>query len=74
MEMFTTKWPSLDPNLHIENFKLYWKAAGRPMKDWDAAFQKWMNTEESRAKQFSKPKKPKTDWDALMKYAEDSDA
>ena len=73
MEMFQTKWPSLDPNLHIENFKLYWKAAGRPMKDWDAAFQKWMNTEESRAKQFSKPKKPKTDWDALMKYAEDSD-
>lgn len=51
MEMFQTKWPSLDPNLHIENFKLYWKAAGRPMKDWDAAFQKWMNTEESRAKQ-----------------------
>ena len=73
MGMFQTKWPSLDPNLHIENFKLYWKAAGRPMKDWDAAFQKWMNTEESRAKQFSKPKKPKTDWDALMKYAEDSD-
>lgn len=72
LEMFATKWPSLDSNLHIENFKLYWKASGKPMKDWDAAFQKWMNTEESRAKQFGRSKK-KTDWDALEAYARESD-
>ena len=71
--MFDTKWPNLDAALHTENFKLYWKASGKPMKDWEAAFQKWMNTEESRAKKFAKPKSEDTNWDELRRWAKEKD-
>ena len=71
--MFDTKWPNLDRELHTENFKLYWKASGKPMKDWEAAFQKWMNTEEARAKKFAKPKAQETNWDELRRWAKETD-
>ena len=71
--MFNTKWPNLDRELHTENFKLYWKASGKPMKDWEAAFQKWMNTEEARAKKFAKPKAQETNWDELRRWAKEKD-
>lgn len=50
MEMFTTKWPDLDPVYHIEQFKLYYLSKGTKHKDWSLTFQRWMNTEQARAK------------------------
>jgi len=52
LEMFETKWPSLldERDYHIEQFKLYWLASGKPMKSWDLTFQKWMNTESKRSR------------------------
>ena len=52
MDMFVTKWPDVDSALQIENFKLHWHANAKPMKNWDLVFQKWMNTEQDRAKRF----------------------
>ena len=71
IEMFSTKWPSLLPEMdyHIEQFKLYWLGTGKPMKSWDLTFQKWMNTEQKRA-----PKRKGTDWDALERWAREQDA
>lgn len=70
IEMFSTKWPSLMPEMdyHIEQFKLYWLGTGKPMKSWDLTFQKWMNTEQKRA-----PKRKGTDWDALERWAREQD-
>lgn len=53
-EMFVTKWPDVDTALQTENFKLHWWASGKTMKNWDLAFQKWMNTEQDRASKFKK--------------------
>jgi hypothetical protein len=71
LEMFSTKWPGLVPNrdYHIENFKLYWLASGKPMKSWALTFQKWMNTEQLR---ISK-RKPEVDWDELERWAKEQD-
>jgi hypothetical protein len=70
IEMFSTKWPSLLPEMdyHIEQFKLYWLGTGKPMKSWDLTFQKWMNTEQRRA-----PKRKGTDWEALDRWAREQD-
>lgn len=70
ISMFATKWPSLQPEMdyHIEQFKLYWLASGKPMKSWELTFQKWMNTEQRRA-----PKRQGTDWDALEQWAREQD-
>ena len=71
LEMFSTKWPDLVPNrdYHIENFRLYWLASGKPMKSWALTFQKWMNTEQLR---LSK-RKPQTNWDELERWAREQD-
>lgn len=50
MEMFKTKWPDLDPDYHIEQFRLYYLATGKKYRDWGLTFQKWMNSEQARAK------------------------
>jgi len=54
MAMFVTKWPDVDTRLQTENFCLHWRSNGKPMKNWDLAFQKWMNTEQERAKRFAR--------------------
>jgi hypothetical protein len=71
LEMFSTKWPGLVPNrdYHIENFKLYWLASGKPMKSWALTFQKWMNTEQLRTSK----RKPEVDWDELERWAKEQD-
>jgi hypothetical protein len=71
LEMFDSKWTALVPNrdYHIENFRLYWLASGKPMKSWNLAFQKWMNTEQLR---HSK-KKTTTNFDDLEKWAREQD-
>ncbi len=70
IEMFQTKWPNLhaEKDYHIEQFKLYWLASGKPMKSWDLTFQKWMNTESKRA-----PKRQTTNWDDLDRWAREQD-
>lgn len=64
LEMFKTKWPELDAdqNYHIENFKLYWLASGKPMKSWDLTFQKWMNTEQNRQSKLPKKSQDLDSW------------
>lgn len=52
MDMFVTKWPDVDTALQVENFKLHYWGSGKAMKDWSLTFQKWMNTEQDRAKRF----------------------
>lgn len=71
LEMFDSKWTALVLNrdYHIENFRLYWLASGKPMKSWNLAFQKWMNTEQLR---HSK-KKPENNFDDLEKWAREQD-
>lgn len=49
--MFKTKWPDIDPDYNIEQFKLYYLASGKKHKNWDLTFQKWMNQEQQRAKE-----------------------
>lgn len=48
--MFVSKWPDLDPAYHSEQFKLYYLSKGTKHKSWDLAFQRWMNSEQARAK------------------------
>ena len=50
LEMFKTKWPEIDPNYHIEQFKFYYWGKGTKHKDWSLAFQRWMGQEQQRAK------------------------
>ena len=71
LEMFETKWPALvtAKDYHIEQFKLYWLASGKPMKSWALTFQKWMNTEQQRYK----TRKPHSNWDDLEKWAREQD-
>lgn len=65
LEMFAEKWPALkaQEDYHIEQFKLYWLGTGKPMLNWDATFQKWMNREQAQASK----RQPKIDWDAWAK-------
>jgi hypothetical protein len=67
IEMFETKWPGLldQREYQIEQFRLYWLASGRPMKNWDLAFQKWMNTEQQRASKSSDQDRLKKEWGTL---------
>ena len=44
--MFETKWPDLDPEYNIEQFKLYYHSKGTKHKDWELAFQRWMHKEQ----------------------------
>jgi len=46
LEMFPTKWPSLDAEWETENFINYWLGSGKPKADWDRTFQGWMNRNE----------------------------
>jgi hypothetical protein len=71
LEMFKTKWTALVPNrdYHIENFRLYWLASGKPMKSWSMAFQKWMNTEQLRQSK----KKHENNFEDLEKWAREQD-
>ena len=71
--MFETKWPDVDQELHTENFKLHWWSTGRTMKRWDLAFQKWMNTEQDRAKKFNNRYNSKNDWNELDRWAKEQD-
>jgi hypothetical protein len=68
IEMFTTKWPNLhaEKDYHIEQFKLYWLASGKPMKSWDLTFQKWMNTENRKATpKMSEQERIRREWGNL---------
>jgi len=49
MEMFATKWPDIDPDYHIEQFKLYYLSKSTKHKDWSLTFQRWMNSEQSKS-------------------------
>ena len=71
--MFETKWPDVDQELHTENFKLHWWSTGRTMKRWDLAFQKWMNTEQDRAKKSNNRYNSKNDWNELDRWAKEQD-
>jgi len=71
--MFETKWPDVDQELHTENFKLHWWSTGRTMKRWDLAFQKWMNTEQDRAKKSNNRYNLKNDWNELDRWAKEQD-
>ena len=59
MAMFKTKWKDIQPEYHIEQFKLYYWSKGTKMKDWRLTFQRWMNTEQSRAESVPSWKKSK---------------
>ena len=50
LDMFKTKWPDIDPNYHIEQFKLYYWGKGTKNKDWSLTFQRWMSQEQQKAK------------------------
>jgi len=71
--MFETKWPDVDQELHTENFKLHWWSTGRTMKRWNLAFQKWMNTEQDRAKKSNNRYNSKNDWNELDRWAKEQD-
>lgn len=49
IEMFATKWPDLDPDYNIEQFRLYYLSKGTKHKNWELTFQRWMNSEQARA-------------------------
>ena len=49
MGMFETKWPDINPDYHIEQFKLYYLAKGTKHKDWSRTFQRWMGQEQEKA-------------------------
>ena len=49
MDMFQSKWPDLNSDYHIEQFKLHYLSKGTKLKDWSMAFQRWMNQEQDRA-------------------------
>jgi hypothetical protein len=49
LEMFATKWPDIDPDYHIEQFKLYYLSKSTKHKDWSLTFQRWMNSEQSKS-------------------------
>lgn len=52
-----------DPDSQIEAFRDFYKANGKLMKDWEAAFRGWLR----KAKEFSKPDKQaqaKKEWEA----------
>jgi len=71
--MFQSKWPDVNQELHTENFKLHWLSTGRAMKRWDLAFQKWMNTEQDRAKKSNTRYSSKNDWNELDRWAKEQD-
>lgn len=49
LEMFKTKWPDINPDYHIEQFKLFYWGKGTKHKDWSKAFQRWMLQEQQKA-------------------------
>jgi hypothetical protein len=68
MELFETKWSNIhaEKDYHIEQFKLYWLASGKPMKSWDLTFQKWMNTENRKATpKLSEQERIRREWGNL---------
>jgi hypothetical protein len=55
LEMFATKWPSLDRDYEIDQFVNYWLATGGAKADWDRAFQVWMAKNEKEAQTRRRP-------------------
>jgi len=55
LEMFATKWPSLDRDYEVDQFVNYWLATGKPKADWDRAFQVWMAKNEKEAQTRRRP-------------------
>lgn len=49
LEMFQSKWPDVNQELETENFILYFTGEGRKKRDWDKAFQMWMNKAQAHA-------------------------
>lgn len=49
MDMFTTKWPNLDPDYEVEQFINYWHSVTKRKADWDLTFQVWMNKNQKDA-------------------------
>ena len=70
LEMFATKWPSLEPEWETENFINYWIGSGKPKADWDRTFQGWMNRNErdnqNRIGRKSQPKLSNAERAALL--------
>lgn len=56
LEMFKTKWPLLNAEREIENFKLYYLEKRTKHKNWDLTFQRWMNQNQDQAEKRNKPK------------------
>lgn len=56
LDMFKTKWPLLNPEREIENFKLYYLEKGTKHKNWDLTFQRWMNQNQDQAEKRNQPK------------------
>ena len=73
VEMFATKWPDVDQALHTENFKLHWWSTGGTKQRWDLTFQKWMNSEQDRAKKSNNRYGAKNDWNELDRWAKEQD-
>jgi len=67
LEMFKTKWPLLNAELQIENFRLFYIEKGTKHKNWDLTFQRWMNQNQEKAERY-KPKGKEggaTFWDSI---------
>jgi len=68
LDMFKTKWPLLNPEREIENFKLYYLEKGTKHKNWDLTFQRWMNQNQDQAEKRNQPKEKEggaSFWDSI---------
>lgn len=66
LDMFKTKWPLLNAETQIENFKLWYLEKGTTHKNWDMAFQRWMNTNQEQAEKRNQHKdKGGSFWDTI---------
>jgi len=66
LDMFKTKWPLLNADTQIENFKLWYLEKGTTHKNWDMAFQRWMNTNQEQAEKRNQHKdKGGSFWDTI---------
>lgn len=67
IDMFKTKWPLLNADIQIENFKLWFLEKGTTHKNWDMAFQRWMNTNQEQAEKRNQGRdKGGTFWDTIQ--------
>ncbi len=67
LDMFKTKWPSLNAERETENFRLWYLEKGTRHKNWDMTFQRWMNQNQQKAEDRNQPKqKGGSFWDTIQ--------